>query len=1147
MGSRQLTPDTRIASPTSYRPHLFSFSSMSSFPVSVKATTNSEAASFAYPSQSSNPVPTRPGLNVVFLDCHTGSLISFKTFDILFDSSEWDRFASAIESDTLFPNTYVLIATQQGRAGVVSNITDRGRRAIHLLGGFAFQNVDCAKITAWAFVGQHGAGIGTSLDSFSFDARSAELSSIELTDMPPSCRTHVIRATSNGTGYISARILYDNVEFVGSGSNGLNVVVIDPASATVQHVSSFGSSPSDANAFAQLVESKPANWIFAVAFKAFSPSLLSPPIKRALESIGSKVVSGPVSNGMSWVVIGSRTFDDTGVSEVSSQGPSSQANYYFDADADREGQASFILECRGAYNVSLDIVVDGCVLESFKAGPNYNLRIAAISPYTGIVCGHQAYDVRELSDQKSLTEFVEQIPLGYLTAIVYQPPDGFTFPAALGKLLSLMSQLPIELVLPGTMYGLLYRKGSGPARSFYRNISQSADGWSGADTFALTCRVFLTRRPPISRIEAFSAGFFAGNRAYVTIDMRTVEFSRDNRGLNVVAFNGYGTVVNIASFDTWANQTAADRFASLIEELPAGTGVAVVIVDEGTHRLNGRAIQAIKSLGGSKLGSVAYRGSYALIGCKGRSAGCVAEAFSPSGSLGALVKSYTPGAEPGPSDKGNWLSISTYSSSHNNHILLDGVEITPDTTFGLGIQLLAVGQQYPVVDEVLGDNVEGLIEAMREHTQTVYAMYIPGSCSGTRAATILRSFLGSTKTDDLNGKGRIVVGVPGGGSGSALEHMFVEEPVSISFWTGPFVSATTSHTRPRRVKRFQWVVGLGAIGAVVGLLAYIGLFFFQDSKEKDKPAPISGPTAPTTPSTAAPEGVTVSNPIDPPPKDVSKVVRRGLFIAVDSCRQITEPGRGGDPKVTTIGDFKGAAYPNVEKIRAFYANKDGGTFMQSTVFLNDDPSTPAALWPTVANVQEHVRQLVRDTKDGEVALVHIWSHGTSGGPSLPREKPPPGVRNPYNDAVTLARTELQSMIANLSTRINFTFVFNCCHSGRWLGPQEQVPRGIALAGAREDRALSLKLTSDPFGLHNPTLSLHFLLSRCKTGPFPTYEEIRKQIEDTLNRWVKPLLLELKDDDGNRLYDDSTATLYILLQYNPSITDPKRLRWLDAIS
>ncbi|KAI9432809.1 hypothetical protein F5148DRAFT_133819 [Russula earlei] len=349
-----------------------------------------------------------------------------------------------------------------------------------------------------------------------------------------------------------------------------------------------------------------------------------------------------------------------------------------------------------------------------------------------------------------------------------------------------MSQLPIELVLPGTMYGLLYRKGSGPARSFYRNISQSADGWSGADTFALTCRVFFTRRPPILRIEAFSAGFFAGNRAYVTIDMRTVEFSWDNRGLNVVAFNGYGTVVNIASFDTWANQTAADRFASLIEGLPAGTGVAVVIVDEGTYRLNDRAIQAIKSLGGSKLGSVAFRGSYALIGCKGRSAGCVAEAFSPSGSFGALVKSYTPGAEPGPSNKGNWLSISTYSSSHNYHILLDGVEITPNTTFKPGIQLLAVGQQYPVVDEVLDsdDNVEGLIEAMREHAQTVYAMYIPGSCSGTRAATSLGSFLGSTKMNDLNGRGRLVVGIPGGGSGSALEHMFVKEFISISFWTG---------------------------------------------------------------------------------------------------------------------------------------------------------------------------------------------------------------------------------------------------------------------------------------------------------------------------------------------------------------------------
>jgi len=380
---------------------------MPTFTVGVTATTNG-TASFTYPSQSSSPITTTPGLNVIFLDCHNGDLISFKTFDILSDPSSWDKFASTIEADTLFPNTYVLIAIQQGRAGVVSNVTDRARRAVHLLGGTGFRNVDLSKITTWGFVGQYGAGIATSLERFSFETSPVQLS-VELTKMAPSCRTHVISATSNGTGFISAWILYDNAGVVRFGSDGLNVVVIDPVSATVQQVSSFGPSPSDGDAFADLVQSKPENWIFAVSFKAFTPSLLTPPVKATLESIGSNVVLGAVSAGMSWVLIGSRAYSVSGVSEVSSMGPSSQTSYYFDTNLPKEIQSSFTLQCRGTYNNNLDVVIDGCVLESAKMDPAHSFRIAALSSYSGIVCGYRAFDITNSSDQRSLAEFIEQV------------------------------------------------------------------------------------------------------------------------------------------------------------------------------------------------------------------------------------------------------------------------------------------------------------------------------------------------------------------------------------------------------------------------------------------------------------------------------------------------------------------------------------------------------------------------------------------------------------------------------------------------------------------------------------------------------------------------------------------------------------------
>jgi len=709
-----------------------------------------------------------------------------------------------------------------------------------------------------------------------------------------------------------------------------------------------------------------------------------------------------------------------------------------------------------------------------------------------------------------------QIPPGYWIVAIYQPPNGFTFPAPLSKLLSSISPLPIQRVPSSNIFGLLSCKGSGPARSFYRNISQSGTGWNSADTFALTCQVFLSQRPPMLLVEAFSAGYFAGNRAGVTVNMRTVAFSQANRGLNTVIFNGYGTVVNIASFDTHSDPTAADRFASLIEGLPAGTNMAVVIVDEATNCLNNRAIQSIRSLGGSKLASVAYRGSYTLIGCKGRPIDCVSEAFSPSGPNGVLVKSYVPNTEPSANHKGNWISVSTSSSTNNNHILLNGAKVSPITTFGPGIQVLAVGPDFLVVNEVLDDNIQGLLEDMRadaSDSDTVYAIYVPPSRTSPTAA-VLGDVLGSINSDGIvadNSKGTLLVGTPGGGSGSALELRFgPSEVASISFWAGQICPVpSTGQLRARRTKRFLLVLG--------GVVVYFALFR-QLEKDTEGYYAISGPIVSDL---TVPAGVTTLTPIDPPPKQSSSVVRRGLFVSVDNCGE----------KLAVD------AFDNVDKMRTFYSNKAG--YMQSTVFLNDRPETPPELWPTITNVRQHLNQLIQATKDGEVALFHIFSHGLVTGPLLPKVKPSINV-NPECDS--LSCKDLQKMIANLSPRVNFTFFFCCCHSGRWLGPSEHVPHGIAFACAKEDDRLKL-WSGIP---SNPTSLLKSILGRSRERkPFPTYEALRKEIQTRLNDELKNKLENLRNEDGTQKLKDGAN--YMLLQYNPNITDPNRLIWLESLS
>lgn len=103
------------------------------------------------------------------------------------------------------------------------------------------------------------------------------------------------------------------------------------------------------------------------------------------------------------------------------------------------------------------------------------------------------------------------------------------------------------------------------------------------------------------------------------------------RGLNVALLdrNGLRSSRPRSSIHT-ATSGAADAFAALIEGTPEGQVVAIAVQDEAWQRLNDRAKRACRAIGSALIDQLGYRGSWAIVGAKGRAMGTAAEMVANS-------------------------------------------------------------------------------------------------------------------------------------------------------------------------------------------------------------------------------------------------------------------------------------------------------------------------------------------------------------------------------------------------------------------------------------------------------------------------------------------------------------------------------------
>jgi hypothetical protein len=128
-------------------------------------------------------------------------------------------------------------------------------------------------------------------------------------------------------------------------------------------------------------------------------------------------------------------------------------------------------------------------------------------------------------------------------------------------------------------------------------------------------------------VHGFSEAFMTATDA----DGETVDASVGRQGYNVAVFDREtGRLLDKRGFDTGANTFEAEALADYLNEVPAGSIVALATKWPATPHLTPAALAALQTVGSSATSLADLQGqSHALVGIKGAAPGSASEAISP--------------------------------------------------------------------------------------------------------------------------------------------------------------------------------------------------------------------------------------------------------------------------------------------------------------------------------------------------------------------------------------------------------------------------------------------------------------------------------------------------------------------------------------
>ncbi|MCF7916712.1 MAG: hypothetical protein K9L61_02950 [Candidatus Omnitrophica bacterium] len=133
--------------------------------------------------------------------------------------------------------------------------------------------------------------------------------------------------------------------------------------------------------------------------------------------------------------------------------------------------------------------------------------------------------------------------------------------------------------------------------------------------------------PSFLDVVVKSAGIESGN--YSHIILKGVDISKNKRGFNIAVLSSDdGRVKDIKTFDTYANSKDADRMRVFIDSLSEGDIFIASVRDDGSCRVDGELVQALRRVGAKRDIRTHLRWAYVIVGKKGLPEGEALEELS---------------------------------------------------------------------------------------------------------------------------------------------------------------------------------------------------------------------------------------------------------------------------------------------------------------------------------------------------------------------------------------------------------------------------------------------------------------------------------------------------------------------------------------
>lgn len=315
-----------------------------------------------------------------------------------------------------------------------------------------------------------------------------------------------------------------------------------------------------------------------------------------------------------------------------------------------------------------------------------------------------------------------------------------------------------------------------------------------------------------------SAGGADGNYADFSMNGQQVELS-SGRGFSIVILTEDGGVQSKHVYDTGFEGEGSGPLASLLNGLPDGTAVLIAAMDDASDSLTPEARSSIQMLGATKISSLSYRDSYALIGIKGQSA--IAEAHSSAGEGPIELKSNavwmsscqaSTSAATGGSGAPLALRVKSAGGADGNfaEFYVNGALIDMESARGLSVVVL--GETGAIVSKQVFDTgyeAEGagplvdLLESLADGTIVMIAAMDDASDSLTAEAKAAIAALGATKVDQISyrssyaligvkGRTAIAEEVAAPGEGSLIIEENLTFPLSFSSLSSTSPGASSS-------------------------------------------------------------------------------------------------------------------------------------------------------------------------------------------------------------------------------------------------------------------------------------------------------------------------------------------------------------------